>query len=55
MVPDLTGKTEQDAIAALVNIGLAYEVIKEIDLSLPLENQTVYWQEPAGRSTTLRR
>jgi serine/threonine-protein kinase len=49
MVPDLTGKTEQDAIAALVNIGLAYEVIKEIDLSLPLENQTVYWQDqPAG-------
>jgi penicillin-binding protein 1A len=47
-VPDLIGKTEQDAIADLVNIGLAYDVIKEIDLSLPPENQTVYWQEPAA-------
>ena len=48
MVPDLTGKTELDAIAALTNAGLAYEVIREIDPTMPPENQTVYWQEPAA-------
>jgi serine/threonine-protein kinase len=48
-VPDLIGKTEQDAIAALTNAGLAYEVIREIDPTMPPENQTVYWQDqPVG-------
>ncbi|MCL5986144.1 MAG: PBP1A family penicillin-binding protein [Actinobacteria bacterium] len=46
VTPDLIGKTEQDAIAALTSAGLAYEVIREIDPTMPPENQTVYWQDP---------
>jgi len=53
IAPDLTGKTEQEAITALTDIGLIYELIREINPVIPPENQIVYWQDPpAGVSLT---